>query len=235
MGSEMCIRDSFDGDGLLDLAAVSTQNNDVSVLLGNGDGTFSNQRKFTTRNGFVTSGDFNGDGLADLALSGGLVSVLLSQCDTPSVTIVPDSFTVSRGFQIAGTLADALQSDDSRLRFNPGFIINDTEAPVWLIFDAALTSDSPAGLEIAFESQAGTPGLTATLEAFNWNSSSYDIVDASAASFNTDTVVSVDLSSGISNYVQSGAVRSRIGWRQTGFTINFPWEVRLDQMVWTVD
>lgn len=74
----------------------------------------------------------------------------------------------------------------------------------------------------------------ATLEAFNWSSSAYEIVDASAESFNTDTVVSVDLSSGISNCVQtgSGAVRSRIGWRQTGFIINFPWEARLDQMVW---
>ena len=130
-----------------------------------------------------------------------------------------------------------MESDDSRLRFNPGFTINETEAPVWLIFDAALASDSPSSLEIAVESQAGTPGLTGTLEAFNWNTSAYEIVDASATSFNTDAVVSVDLSSGISDFVQAGtgAIRSRIGWRQTGFTINFPWEVRLDQMVWTVD
>ena len=188
----------------------------------------------------LATGDFNGDGLADLA-AGNIftrrVSVLLNQCDTGSETIVPAAFTVSRGIQIGGSLADALESDDSRLRFNPGFTINETEAPVWLIFDAALASDSPASLEIAVESQAGTPGLTATFEAFNWNSSAYEIVDATAASFNTDAVVSVDLSSGISNYVQSGsgAVRSRIGWRQTGFTINFPWEVRLDQMVWTAN
>ena len=87
------------------------------------------------------------------------------------------------------------------------------------------------------ESQAGTPGLTGTLEAFNWTSGGYDVIDVSAASFNTNTVVSVDLSSGISNYVQAGtgAVRARIGWRQTGFTINFPWEVRLDQFIWTVE
>ena len=79
--------------------------------------------------------------------------------------------------------------------------------------------------------------MTGTLEAFNWVSGAYDVVDASAASFNTDTVVAVDLSSGISNYVQvgTGDVRSRIGWRQTGFTLNFPWEIRLDQLVWTVE
>ena len=188
----------------------------------------------------LTIGDFNGDDLPDIATANSDsndVSVLLNQCNASPQPIVPDAFTVSRGFQIGGTLADALESDDSRLRFNPGFILNDAEAPVWLIFDAALSSDSPGSLVLAVESQAGTPGLTATLEAFNWNTSGYEIVEASAASFNTDTVVSVDLSSGISDYVQSGsgAIRSRIGWRQTGFTINFPWEVRLDQMLWTVN
>ena len=74
---------------------------------------------------------------------------------------MPDAFTVSRAFQIAGTFADALESGDSRLLFNPGFILNSTEAPVWLIFDAALSSDSPNSLEIAVESQAGTPGRNA--------------------------------------------------------------------------
>ena len=151
--------------------------------------------------------------------------------------VAPDTFAVTRGFQIDGTLADALESDDSRLLFNPGFILNSDEAPVWLIFDASLASDSPSSLELAYESQAGTPGLTGTLEAFNWISGDYEIVDATAETFNTDTIVSVDVSSAISNYVQAGtgAVRSRIGWRQTGCTLNFPWEVRLDQFSWTVD
>ena len=149
----------------------------------------------------------------------------------------PDSFNVFRGTLIGGDLADVQESDDARMRFNPGFTINSDEAPVWLIFDASLSNDSPNSLELVLESQAGTPGLTGTLEAFNWISNAYEIVDETPASFNNDTEVSVDLNSGIGKYVQAGtgAVRSRIGWRQTGFTINFPWEVRLDQLVWTVD
>ena len=151
--------------------------------------------------------------------------------------VVPDAFTVFRGTQIDGALADAFESDDSRLLFNPGFVLNSDEAPVWLIFDATLSGDSPNSLEITAESQAGTPGLTGTFEAWNWNSSAYEIIDVSPTSFNSDAVVTVDLTSGISDYVQTGtgAVRSRIGWRQTGFTINFPWEVRLDQLVWTAN
>ncbi len=122
------------------------------------------------------------------------------------------------------------------MRFNPGLTINSGEAPVWLIFDGTLPSDNPTSLEIVMESNVGTPGLTHTLEAWNWTSAAYDVVDVSAASFNNDEIVTVDLSSGISDYAQAGtgAVRTRVGWRKTGLIINYPWEVRLDQMVWIV-
>jgi hypothetical protein len=144
---------------------------------------------------------------------------------------------VFRGQQIGGTLEDVFESDDSRVRFNPGFTLNSGEAPVWLVFDATLPCDNSAGLQVVMESQAGTPGLTHTLEAWNWTTAVYEVVDVSDASFNSDTIVTVDLSSGISDYVESGtgAVRTRVGWRKTGFTINYPWEVRLDQMVWHIE
>jgi hypothetical protein len=143
---------------------------------------------------------------------------------------------VFRGVQIGGTLADAFESDDSYMRFNPGLTLNSSEAPVWLIFDASLPSGSPGSLQSVIESQAGTPGLTATLEAWNWSTASYDVVDVSEAGFNSDVVVTADLTAGIADYVQSGtaAVRTRVGWRKTGFTINYPWEVRVDQLVWNV-
>ena len=146
-------------------------------------------------------------------------------------------FSVFRGIQIGGTLADVADSDDSYLRFNPGLVLNTAEAPVWLIFDGVLPSDSPSALELVMESQAGTVGLTGTLEAFNWTTNAYDVVDVSATGFNSDVTVTADLTSSLADYVQSGtgAVRSGTGWRKTGLTINFPWEIRLDQLVWTIN
>ncbi len=87
------------------------------------------------------------------------------------------------------------------------------------------------------ESQAGTPNLTVTIEVWNWTQAAYDVVDVSAASFNQDSIITVDLSLGISDYAQAGtgAVRTRVGWRKTGLIINYPWEVRLDQLVWIVE
>ena len=72
----------FNGDGNQDLAVGN--GNDVSVLLGNGDGTFRPAVHYAAGIGpiFVAAGDFNGDGKLDLAvaISGG-VRVLLGNGD----------------------------------------------------------------------------------------------------------------------------------------------------------
>src|SRR6266568_62221 len=76
----------FNGDGKLDLAVSNYGDNSLSVLLGNGDGTF--QAPQTTPVGTnpaqVAVGDFNGDGKPDLVVSSvgnNTVSVLLGKGD----------------------------------------------------------------------------------------------------------------------------------------------------------
>jgi uncharacterized protein (UPF0548 family) len=76
----------FNGDGRLDLVAANALSNSVSVLLGQGDGTFANAQNFTVGDlpVAVAVGDFNGDGHLDLAttnLGANSVSVLLGQGD----------------------------------------------------------------------------------------------------------------------------------------------------------
>jgi hypothetical protein len=80
----------FNGDGRLDLAVANNypdyQDNSVSVLLGNGDGTFQAAQNFAVGSApsSVVVGDFNGDGLLDLAVANDrsdTVSVLLGNGD----------------------------------------------------------------------------------------------------------------------------------------------------------
>src|SRR5262249_16144508 len=54
----------FNGDGTLDLAAANNNSNDISVLLGRGDGTFQNQVRYPAgKYPFsLVADDFNGDG-----------------------------------------------------------------------------------------------------------------------------------------------------------------------------
>ena len=60
----------FNGDGKPDLAVVNNSGNNVSVLLGNGDGTFPAAPNYSAGiyPGGVAVADFNGDGILDLAV-----------------------------------------------------------------------------------------------------------------------------------------------------------------------
>jgi len=83
------ITGDFNGDGKLDLATVNQScasgscAGTVSVLLGNGDGTFRPRRDFSVgrQPSALAAGDFNGDGILDLAVVNSFdntVSILLS-------------------------------------------------------------------------------------------------------------------------------------------------------------
>jgi hypothetical protein len=82
----------FNGDGIPDLAVLSDDSNGrgLSILLGNGDGTFLAKQTIVTTVDMpgdvpmsVVVGDFNGDGIPDLALGeySGHVAVLLGNGD----------------------------------------------------------------------------------------------------------------------------------------------------------
>jgi len=105
-GPSSVVTSDFNGDGVQDLAVVNscgTQQNcsagfgvqsTVSILLGNGDGTFQTQVDYTVgyNAGSLAAGDANGDGITDLVVvnscgsdptcgSPGSVSVLLGNGD----------------------------------------------------------------------------------------------------------------------------------------------------------
>jgi hypothetical protein len=58
----------FNHDGIPDLVVANQSSSDVSVLLGNGDGTFRSGKTFAVDNGpwALAAGDFNGDGNLDI-------------------------------------------------------------------------------------------------------------------------------------------------------------------------
>ncbi len=68
--SDLAVAD-LTGDGIPDLIVTNRYDNTVSVLLGNGDGTFQPARTFAAGAGPVTVAvaDFNGDGIPDLVIA----------------------------------------------------------------------------------------------------------------------------------------------------------------------
>jgi hypothetical protein len=91
-GSRAIVAADFNGDGILDLAVANAGTvpvGTISILIGNGDGTFQDHVDYATGAGpsWVATGDFNSDGKLDLAVSEGnlgagtTVGVLLGNGD----------------------------------------------------------------------------------------------------------------------------------------------------------
>src|ERR1700675_3968443 len=75
----------FNGDGALDLAAAHFPGKLLSVILGNGNGTFGKPKTFNTvAGGFaITNGDFDVDDNPHWAVVNGKISVLLNKTVPP--------------------------------------------------------------------------------------------------------------------------------------------------------
>ena len=101
-GASAIATGDFNGDGKLDLAVVNTTDGTVSILLGNGEGTFQPAVPYLIGNvqNAIAVGDFNGDGKLDLAilnsLSGGssTVTILLGDGNGNFPTLLTSPFFV---------------------------------------------------------------------------------------------------------------------------------------------
>src|SRR5713101_5635894 len=101
----------FNGDGILDLVVANNGSNNISILLGNGNGSFQNPINFTVGNGpkGMFLGDLNADGRADIAVANvtaGNVSVLLNTTAAfPTMTLTgPASTTAGTPFSVTVTM-----------------------------------------------------------------------------------------------------------------------------------
>ena len=91
-------------------------------------------------------------------------------CTSPEAELVDvvDAITTFRGVEVSGGLADVQSSDDDRAAYNPGFTINETEPPVWILVDQLDVPEDAMQLRLGVESQAGTPGLSKQIELYNF-------------------------------------------------------------------
>ena len=150
-------------------------------------------------------------------------------------TVSADSFFIRRGFLNSGTKNDLLFSDDQRLDVRAGITLFLGESPLQVVVTGTSPVETPSELRFKLEASVNTPGLTQTIELFNYGTSSYEEVDLAIPGA-SDTTVEVAITSNPERFVQAGTreMRARIVYKQVGLTLLWPWSARLDQTVWTI-
>ena len=148
-------------------------------------------------------------------------------------TVFPTALTVYRGVIASGGLSDLLQVDGKRLAVNFGPTLNTSESPVTLRLDATAPTQTAASLRFFIDAQASTPGLTQVVELWDYTANAWVQIDSRPASWRVDKR-NVLLVSNPNNFIQSGtlAMRAQVRYFQSGPTLTFPWQARVNQTVW---
>jgi len=166
----------FNGDGIADVAVANYGNNNVSVLLGNGDGTFRPALNFPV--GILPSavaiGHFNGDAAQDLAVTNSLsndVSVLLGNGD--GTFQAPQNFGV--GSAPLAVAVGSLNSDGVQDLAVANFTSNNV---------SVLLGNGNGTFQAALTFAVGTNPESVAVGDFNRDG----VPDLAVANFNSNTV-----------------------------------------------
>lgn len=214
----------FNGDGILDLAIVSSQSaspeggsaDEITVLQGNGDGTFTTQSTPAVGDSPVdiATADVNGDGNQDIVVTNegdNTVSVLLNQ-------ITQTATASASGIDVPGTGSHHLQasySGDSNYSASTSSLITLTAAPIATSLQLSSSGLSvPVGTSLTFTAtvQQTLAGLspTGTVQFYDGSSAlgSPVSITIGAATYSTDSLSAGTHSitaqySGDSNYAPS--------------------------------
>ena len=107
--------------------------------------------------------------------------------------------------------------------------------PVQVIVEATAPVSTTTELQFKLEASTDIRGLRQWIELFNFTTGMYEEVDVRMAT-TSDSVIELTFLAGASRFIETGTrkMRARLKWKEAGPIVSYPWQARIDQIVWTV-
>lgn len=158
------------------------------------------------------------------------VRIVAAPQDVPTV-----SFTVLRGFILAGGLASLQQVDNDRLVVQRGFVPNSSDAPIQVVVEGVSPVTSASEVRFELTAQASSASLAQRVELYNFANGGYDTLDLRQATV-TDSTVTVTVSANAFQYVDSatGTVRAKVSYMPNAPIQSSNYTASLNKTSWLV-
>lgn len=151
----------------------------------------------------------------------------------PSLTVLPESFQVTKGVLQSGTLSDLLASDDSRVGVQQRAPFSAADPNAQVVFQATTGLLDPYAVRFRVEastSAAPASALIQRVELFDFAANKWEIVDERPPT-GFDTFVGVSRAGAQFIEQASGLMRARISFFDRG-SLSPNWVARIDHARW---
>lgn len=160
----------FDGDEIPDLCTANSDSGDVSVLLGNGDGTFDDTlepQEVGSVAVSVATGDLNDDGTIDIVAADSVsstVGALLNQGDATFAAVVPTDTGAAPESVVLGKFDADRFLDAATANYDDGTVtvLKGVGDGTFTLSDEILVGEAPVGLASDDLNGDGRPDLVVT-------------------------------------------------------------------------
>jgi choice-of-anchor B domain-containing protein len=151
---------------------------------------------------------------------------------TPSAVT---AFSADRGRVLGGDLGSLAVVDQNCLEVGVGMVLNPTEPPVRVVFEAASKWQDISRIRFAYRNRVDASGLTQTLELFDWNADQWVTVQ-SVASPLADTSYEV-VGPNPDRFVKPGdkTVRARLSVKANGPISLQTWKTSIDHASFVIN
>lgn len=148
----------------------------------------------------------------------------------------PTTMSVSPGNVLLGAVQDIMFGDDYHLQLRAGIVLSPSQPTIRLNVESVSPSENPSSMTFRFEGHATSTGLGRTIEAFNFSTGQWVVVQNTTQSTATDTVTNVTIPTP-AQFVQDGSrlVRVRVSFRPTQPILQFPYTAKIDQATWIIN